>query len=80
VTSWEVLFGGTKSGQYCIIGAGSFQMVLELLSNARSCGIVISLELFDSRPLNLHLLDLVLVVYIMCCCIFCVFFLFLGLS
>jgi hypothetical protein len=33
--------------------------------------IVISLELFDSRPLNLHLLDLVLVVYITCCS-FCV--------
>jgi hypothetical protein len=33
---------------------------------------MISLELFDSRPLNLHLLDLVLVVYIKCCCSFCV--------
>jgi hypothetical protein len=33
---------------------------------------LISLELFDSRPLNLYLLDLVLVVYITCCCSFCV--------
>jgi hypothetical protein len=33
---------------------------------------LISLELFDSRPLHLHLLDLVLVVYITCCCSFCV--------
>jgi hypothetical protein len=33
---------------------------------------LISLELFDSRLLNLYLLDLVLVVYITCCCSFCV--------
>jgi len=33
---------------------------------------VISLELFDSRPLYLHLLDLVRIVYITFCCSFCV--------
>jgi hypothetical protein len=31
---------------------------------------VISFELFDSRPFNLHLLDLVCVVYITFCCSF----------
>jgi hypothetical protein len=35
----------------------------------RRC-LVISLELFDSRSLNLHLLDLVCVVYITFCCSF----------
>jgi hypothetical protein len=29
VTSWEVWFGGAKSGQYCVIGSESLQMVLE---------------------------------------------------
>jgi hypothetical protein len=33
---------------------------------------VISLELFDSRPLYLHLLDLVCIVYITFCRSFCV--------
>jgi len=33
---------------------------------------LISLELFDSRPLNLHLLNLVRIVYITFCCSFCV--------
>jgi hypothetical protein len=31
---------------------------------------MISLELFNSKPLNLHLLDLVCVVYITFCCSF----------
>jgi hypothetical protein len=34
--------------------------------------LVISLELFDSRPLYLHLLDLVRIVYITFCRSFCV--------
>jgi len=33
-------------------------------------GLLISLELFDSRPLKLHLLDLVRIVYITFCCSF----------
>jgi hypothetical protein len=32
--------------------------------------VMISLQLFDSRPLNLYLLDLVCVVYITFCCSF----------
>jgi hypothetical protein len=35
VTSWEVWFGGAKSGQYYIIGGGSLQMVSEPLPNLR---------------------------------------------
>jgi len=31
VTSWEVWFGGAKSGQYCVVWGGSLQMVSELL-------------------------------------------------
>jgi hypothetical protein len=44
---------------------------LEFRSHSCPSGRLISLELFDSRPLNLHLLDLVFVVYITCCS-FCV--------
>jgi hypothetical protein len=32
------LVWGAKSGQYCVIGGGSLQMVSEPPSNARSCG------------------------------------------
>jgi hypothetical protein len=35
VTSWEVWFGRAKSGQYCIIGGGSLQMVSEPLPSMR---------------------------------------------
>jgi hypothetical protein len=35
VTSWEVWFGGAKSGQYCVIGGGSLQMVSESLPSLR---------------------------------------------
>jgi hypothetical protein len=35
VISWEVWFGGVKSGQYCIVGSGSLQMILESLSSLR---------------------------------------------
>jgi len=35
VTSWEVWFKGAKSGQYCVIGDGSLQMVSKPLPNLR---------------------------------------------
>jgi len=35
VTSWEVWFGGAKSGQYCVIGGGSLQMVSEPLPSLK---------------------------------------------
>jgi hypothetical protein len=50
----------------------SIGIVILLFSRGLFLGIVIliSLELFDSIPLNLHLLDLVCVVYITFCCSF----------
>jgi hypothetical protein len=41
-------------------------------------GQLISLELFDSKPLNLHLLDLVRIVYIMFCCSFVLCLIFMS--
>jgi hypothetical protein len=42
------------------------------VSVCKVCKNMISLELFDSRPLYLHLLDLVRIVYITFCRSFCV--------
>jgi hypothetical protein len=44
----------------------------------RVSGHLISLELFDSRPLNLHLFDLVSVVYITFCCSFVLCLIFMS--
>jgi hypothetical protein len=47
--------------------------------NCQKYGHLISLELFDSRPLNLHLFYLVCVVNIIFCVVLC-FILFSGLN
>jgi hypothetical protein len=35
LTTWEVWFGGAKSGQYCVVRGGSLQMVSEPLLSLR---------------------------------------------
>jgi hypothetical protein len=59
-----------------VVSKAKSQKVKGMLAVARR---VISLELFDSRPLNLHLLYLVCVVNIIFCVVLC-FILFSGLN